>query len=182
MTTFGLPYIFDDRSGDVSNTEFNELYDRMFLGVASSSSSTSSSSAPSSAESSPLSSPPRSPITRGPRTLTVYEFSASAQPHRHTPRSNYAVNGRSAYSPTSASRKGKEPAIVLDFAAPGASSGGVMAGTVLFVPQGVAMPMSSWLRVPKPGLDPKYVSLFSYSCGRILALMLMCVALSESDW
>ncbi|KAI5120753.1 hypothetical protein M0805_007827 [Coniferiporia weirii] len=37
MTTFGLPYFLEDRTGDVANTEFNELYDRMFFGVAGSS-------------------------------------------------------------------------------------------------------------------------------------------------
>lgn len=36
MTTFGIPFLFEDRTGNIINTEFDDLYDRMFLGVSNS--------------------------------------------------------------------------------------------------------------------------------------------------
>ncbi|KAH8115628.1 hypothetical protein DFH11DRAFT_1543106 [Phellopilus nigrolimitatus] len=54
MATFGVPYILEDRTGDLGNTEFDELYDRMFFGVSCT-----------------LDTPGR---TRGAATLKIYEL------------------------------------------------------------------------------------------------------------
>ena len=35
MTTYGIPFILEDRTGDITNTEFDDLYDRMFFGISS---------------------------------------------------------------------------------------------------------------------------------------------------
>lgn len=105
MTTMGIPYLLEDRTGDVLNTEFDELYDRMFFGVSSSPSS----SAPSTA-----------------RTVKLFELGSRSAP---SPRGNFNF--------------GRDPVIVLDFA-PNAL------GTVLFVRQGISMPMASWMKTKGP--------------------------------
>lgn len=108
MTTFGIPYLLEDRTGDVLNTEFDEIYDRMFFGV-------SSSNPPS-----PSSSTDPAPS----RTIKLFELGKRSAP---------ALRGSSL-------NFGKDPVVVLDFA-----PGGGM-GTVLFVRQGVSMPMEKWMR------------------------------------
>lgn len=34
MTTFGIPFLLEDRTGNIISTEFDDLYDRMFLGIS----------------------------------------------------------------------------------------------------------------------------------------------------
>lgn len=105
MTTFGIPYLLEDRTGDVLNTEFDELYDRMFFGVS-------------------VSASPASPPSSSSRTIKIFELGSRSGPSPRAGAYNF----------------GRDPVVVLDFAPNGSL------GTVLFVRQGVSMPMDQWMR------------------------------------
>ncbi|EJD00716.1 uncharacterized protein FOMMEDRAFT_110000 [Fomitiporia mediterranea MF3/22] len=120
MTTMGIPFLLEDRTGDVLNTEYDELYDRMFFGVTSAPS-------PSAIVS------PTSPSRPSSRSVTIKIFELGS-------RTSSARGGLNF---------GRDPVVILDFAtAPSsAAHGGFdVLGTILFVRQSVSMPMEKWIR------------------------------------
>ncbi len=112
----GIPFIFQDRTGQYLHTDFDEIYDRMFLSVKSSSSSAASAALQAHSPSR-LAFPSFSGSAPAP-PVTTRIFNSGSRPRGHLP----------------------EPAAILDF-----GPGGVP-GTVLFVKEGLAVQMADWVR------------------------------------
>ncbi|KAI0765566.1 hypothetical protein BC629DRAFT_1703953 [Irpex lacteus] len=124
MLNRALPYFLEDRTGHLSDTEYDDIYDRMFLHVSSSSPS------PPSSPTSPSSSPASQPLT-----ITI-----SSTPRRSSPLSHPPNTRRlSSYAQTT------EPSVTLEF---GGSRGALSLGSVTFSTKArrESLGMGSWVR------------------------------------